>query len=202
MSDIVYLMNVDEAPKNGHDILNTREMSEHILDWVKRKVVYLTSDDTIERLVNRVPGHLMRRTAGAFTCGGTEFWMHGERVWVHPHTFAPETLQSVRHIVNTHYPEFSDSLELTNRPGLVNASLIGSQASLQERQAFGLKDGKTGIRKEIARLLTNELPDYKIRIAGEVSLDIFPQAEPYEAVRQFVTERHRGASIGHLHPFT
>ncbi|MEP3279350.1 MAG: hypothetical protein ABJN26_05975 [Stappiaceae bacterium] len=202
MSDIVYLMNVDETPASGETLLNTRAMSDHILEWVNRKVVYLTSDDTIERLVNRVPGHLMRRTAGAFTCGGTEFWMHGERVWVHPHSFSSETLEAIQIIIDDHFPEYSNSLELTNRPGLINASLIARHASLKDRQSFGLYDEEHDVRKRIADLLSEQLPQYKIRIAGEVSLDIFPHSEPYEAVRQFVTERHRGASIGHLHPFT
>jgi|SRR6056300_1725969 len=60
------------------------------------------------------------------------------------------------------------------RPGLVNFSIVGRNANLEERYRYIKWDERTNERDLIAKMICEALPMWDVKIAGETGIDIVP----------------------------
>ena len=61
------------------------------------------------------------------------------------------------------------------RPGLLNFSILGRNASLQERAMYKLFNSEDDERDYIARDFNELFPGYVATVAGEIGIDISPE---------------------------
>ena len=77
-------------------------------------------------------------------------------------------------------------LHIEARPGMVNFSVVGRNATLGERKLYVKHDTKHNERVNIAALFNLEFPELKAVVGGETGIDIFPKGyDKSQIIRDF-----------------
>ena len=150
------------------------EFSKFFFDFCTENKVYLVTgsdkDKTVEQVGNVIYG-LARR---AYNCSGADVYESSKNVrrsdWKLPHsakTFLLEKLEESEFPLRT-------GLHIEERPGMINFSVVGRNATMGERKLYAKYDTKHNERNIIADLFNKEFPYMKATVGGETGLDIAP----------------------------
>ena len=72
------------------------------------------------------------------------------------------------------------------RPGMINFSTVGRNATQEERKAYSLWDAHHNERIAIAEHLRIQLPQYDVQIGGAISIDIMKKGFGKEQVLKYI----------------
>ena len=78
---------------------------------------------------------------------------------------------------------------------MVNVSIVGRDASYEERLAYFEWDKTSGERVALAQKLAMAFPDYEITAGGQISLDIVPKGLNKSVAKEAVLKRNDGAAL-------
>ena len=150
------------------------EFSKFFFDFCTENKVYLVTgsdkDKTVEQVGNVIYG-LARR---AYNCSGADVYESSKNVrrsdWKLPHsarTFLLDKLEESEFPLRT-------GLHIEERPGMINFSVVGRNATMGERKLYAKYDTKHNERNIIADLFNKKFPYMKATVGGETGLDIAP----------------------------
>tara|TARA_R110000851_G_scaffold283278_1_gene436838 strand:- start:30 stop:788 length:759 start_codon:yes stop_codon:yes gene_type:complete len=179
----IYLFDVDGTltpAKSKIDPLFRKVFQE----WAKDKEVYIVSGGTFTRLVDQLGIETVEMTDGVFPCMGNMFYQKRDQInesgyseWVimYENRFkgAKNLLRSLNsYVAKSEFP-IKTGIHLEKRPGMMNFSIVGIDATPEQRQKFKEWDGDLGERKRIVEKLGKKYPEIGFVIGGAVSIDIF-----------------------------
>lgn len=150
------------------------EFSKFFFDFCTENKVYLVTgsdkDKTVEQIGNVIYG-LARR---AYNCSGSDVYESSRNIrrsdWKLPHsakTFLLDKLEESEFPLRT-------GLHIEERPGMINFSIVGRNATIGERKLYTKYDSKHNERNTIADLFNKKFPNMKATVGGETGLDIAP----------------------------
>lgn len=150
------------------------EFSKFFFDFCTENKVYLVTgsdkDKTVEQIGNVIYG-LARR---AYNCSGADVYESSRNIrrsdWKLPHsakTFLLDKLEESEFPLRT-------GLHIEERPGMINFSIVGRNATIGERKLYTKYDSKHNERNTIADLFNKKFPNMKATVGGETGLDIAP----------------------------
>jgi phosphomannomutase len=150
------------------------EFSKFFFDFCTENKVYLVTgsdkDKTVEQVGNVIYG-LARR---AYNCSGADVYKSSKNVrrsdWKLPHsarTFLLDKLEESEFPLRT-------GLHIEERPGMINFSVVGRNATMGERKLYAKYDTKHNERNIIADLFNKQFSDMQATVGGETGLDIAP----------------------------
>ena len=110
----------------------------------------------------------------SFNCNGNDVHFYGRQVhtndWTLPEetrTWLEEKLTSSKFVLRT-------GNHIEERPGMVNFSVVGRNATMGERKLYVQFDTKTKERIRIAQEFQKFFPAIQAVVGGETGIDIFP----------------------------
>jgi phosphomannomutase len=150
------------------------EFSKFFFDFCTENKVYLVTgsdkNKTVEQIGNVIYG-LARR---AYNCSGADVYESSVNVrrspWELPHTarvFLEDKLEESSFPLRT-------GLHIEERPGMINFSIVGRNATMGERKLYAKYDTKHNERNIIADLFNKQFSDMQATVGGETGLDIAP----------------------------
>ena len=150
------------------------EFSKFFFDFCTENKVYLVTgsdkDKTVEQVGNVIYG-LARR---AYNCSGADVYESSKNIrrsdWKLPNsakTFLLDKLEESEFPLRT-------GLHIEERPGMINFSVVGRNATIGERKLYAKYDSKHNERNIIADLFNKKFPNMKATVGGETGLDIAP----------------------------
>ena len=179
----IYLFDVDGTltpAKSNIDPLFAEQLSE----WMLNKEVYIVSGGSFLRLIDQLGLSIVDKTQGVFACMGNIFYQRREQInhsgmneWniMYENKFvAPKNLyRSLNSYVakSDYHTETGNHHEV--RTGMLNFSIVGRNATMEQRHEYALYDTQHGERKRIAEKLKKKYPNMDFVIGGAVSIDIF-----------------------------
>ena len=175
----IYLFDVDGTltpPKQKAVEIFRRQFFE----WVKDKEVYLVSGGSFVRLTEQLSPEVMDSIEGVFACMGNTYYRRKKdesRAWFHEyeHKFEPskELLSDLDSAVaKSKYPT-KTGRHHENRTGMINFSIVGRNATQEQRDKYAAYDAEHKERQVIVEKLRKKHPKYDFVIGGAVSIDIF-----------------------------
>tara|TARA_A100001011_G_scaffold385744_2_gene460304 strand:+ start:15744 stop:16502 length:759 start_codon:yes stop_codon:yes gene_type:complete len=179
----IYLFDVDGTltpAKSNIDPLFAEQLSE----WMLNKEVYIVSGGSFLRLIDQLGLCIVDKTQGVFACMGNIFYQRREQInhsgmneWniMYENKFvAPKNLyRSLNSYVakSDYHTKTGNHHEV--RTGMLNFSIVGRNATMEQRHEYTLYDAQHGERKRIAEKLKKKYPNMDFVIGGAVSMDIF-----------------------------
>ena len=179
----VYLFDVDGTltpPKEK--IIPT--FAAAFLKWMKTKEVYIVSGGSFVRIVGQLGTPIATQAHGVFACMANTLYQRRDQInysgmdeWdlLYENEFvAPKNLirslnaytaKSNYHTKTGHHYE--------HRPGMLNFSIVGQNASPAQREAYVAYDAEYNERHRITQALAKKYPELDFVIGGAVSIDIF-----------------------------
>ena len=182
MADI-YLFDVDGTltPAKSHIVPSFRDS---FLKWQKDKEVYIVSGGSFVRLIDQLGVNIIDETSGVFSCMGNAFYQRRDQIndsgmneWVlvYENGFVPpkNLIRSLRSYVSKSNYHTKTGNHHEARTGMMNFSIVGRNASAEQREEYAAYDAEVGERARIATKLKNKYTELDFVIGGAVSIDIF-----------------------------
>jgi phosphomannomutase len=182
MSDI-FLFDVDGTLTVAKQKMD-KSFQKDFLTWMNDKEVYIVSGGTFERILNQVGTDVLNETSGVFACMGNVFLQRVELVndsgyseWqiVYENKFEyPKNLvRRLESIVAKSDFPVKTGRHYEERVGMINYSIVGRNATQEQRKQYEDWDAERQERKQIVEKLRKKFDALDFVIGGAVSMDIF-----------------------------
>lgn len=139
----------------------------------KNRVILVTGSDkpkTIEQVGEDIYNSCIR----VYNCNANDVWQGKSNIRTNPmilpslaHEFLSEKLSASSFPLRT-------GNHFEHRPGMVNFSIVGRNATLGERKLYVKYDTERNERHSIANLFNQLFPGFEAKVGGETGLDIAP----------------------------
>jgi len=190
----IYLFDVDGTLTAPRQVM-TDSFAEFFLDFVKREEVFLVSGSDYQKLQEQVPADILEACTGVFGCSGAQFMQGNISVYERTHKFPAELLQMVETFIASSPYEVRCGNHVEHRPGMINISVIGRDATLAERKHYHEWDMVAQERFKFAEALNSKFREYEASCGGEISIDIVPQGWNKSVVKGEVLKMFSGARL-------
>jgi len=179
----IYLFDVDGTLTPAKEKI-TKSFQHQFKKWMTDKEIYIVSGGSFERIVGQLGMDIVDNVGGVFSCMGNAFYQRREQVnssgmneWeiIYENKFVPpknlyRSLDS--YVAKSSYPVKTGNHHEV-RVGMVNFSIVGRNATPQQRKEYATYDNEHGERRRISENLSKKYPDMDFVIGGAVSMDIF-----------------------------
>ena len=148
--------------------------------------VYLVTGSDKEKTVEQIGEEIYSLAKRVYNCSGSDVWQ-GEthirsdnwRIPIHVKAWLEDKLEESSFPLRT-------GLHIEERPGMVNFSVVGRNATMGERKLYVKHDTQIGERNIIADLFNKEFKELIARPGGETGIDISPEgADKSQIVNDF-----------------
>ena len=154
------------------------------LRWMEGKEIYVVSGGSFLRLIEQLGRDIIDNVHGVFACMGNVFYQKREQVnhsgmqeWeiIYENKFVPP--KNLKRSLNSYVAKSPYHTKTGNhheiRQGMLNFSIVGRNATPEERTEYAAYDAEHGERARIAGKLRAKYPQLDFVVGGEVSMDIF-----------------------------
>ena len=169
----VFLFDVDGTLTPPREAM-TQEFVEFFTTWALNKRVFLVSGSDYNKLKQQLPWSLLESIEGVFGCMGSTF--HSAGYCLYRRSFqVPEELRSMlsEQLEQSNFPLRTGN-HMEGRPGMLNFSIVGRNASREERRAYFEYDSTHKERERIAQAINDKYDNIDAAVGGEISIDIYP----------------------------
>lgn len=192
MPERVYLFDVDGTLTHPLEEID-EEFADVFLTWLhdKNKKVYLVTGSNIEKTTKQLFGPFIDQCEGIFTCSGNQFFSKGREIYVNKMELPEGFIEDLElYLENGTMWRRKTGNHIEIRPGMVNFSTVGRNASSDLREAYYKWDETTREREDIVEYITNIYPQVEVSIGGQISVDIYPAGKNKAQVVDKLQELH------------
>ncbi len=163
-----------------------KKFHDWFLDFTKENYVYLVTGSDYPKTKEQLGNKLCMAVERVYNCSGCDVYEKGKNVfttkWKLPQearTWLNNTLDKSGFVLRT-------GLHIEDRPGMVNFSIVGRNATLGERKFYVKYDTKHNERNKIAKAFNTKFPNLMAVVGGETGIDIFQKgSDKSQIVKDF-----------------
>jgi len=151
------------------------DLQRWFLEFTYSNYVYLITGSDYPKTVEQLGKTICENAERVYNCSGNDVWERGKNIftneWHLPedaHSWLSEQLAESKFYRKT-------GLHFEHRPGMVNFSIVGRNANLEERFMYVEWDEHKKERNTIAKMFCELFPDIEARVGGETGIDIYPK---------------------------
>lgn len=153
-------------------------------DFCAKNDVYLVTGSDKEKTIEQLGEEIYSLAQRVYNCSGCDVWEGENHIrsvkWKLPHscrTWLEDKLEESKFVLRT-------GNHIEERPGMVNFSVVGRNATLGERMLYVDYDLQHNERNTIADLFNLEFADLIARPGGETGIDISPMGSDKSQILQ------------------
>ena len=169
-----FIFDVDGTLTPSRGIIDS-DFAVFFTDFCSNNDVYLVTGSDKEKTIEQVSEEVYSLCKRVYQCNGNDVW-EGERhirtnEWILPeeaHEWLSKKLQESEFSLRT-------GNHFEHRPGMVNFSVVGRNATIGERNLYVEWDKETDERKLIAFWFNARFLDLDAKVGGETGIDISPK---------------------------
>lgn len=151
------------------------EFALFFLDFCKNNHVYLVTGSDKPKTVEQIGNRLYGKAQRVYNCSGADVYEGSKNVHTSDWILPQEAHQWLENALDrSEYPVRTGN-HIEYRPGMVNFSVVGRHATIEERAHYVVYDKETNERNLIARDFNKSFPRLQAVVGGETGMDIFPK---------------------------
>ena len=168
-----------------------KKFKEFFLTFCKSNKVYLVTGSDYAKTVEQVGNDIVMSVKRLYNCSGNDIYEKGQNIktneWTLP-DLARTFLTSCEY--ESQFPLRTGN-HIEERPGLVNFSVVGRNATQEQRAEYVVYDTKENERNTIATAFNTMFPDLQATVGGETGIDIAPKgADKSQIITDFDKNDH------------
>lgn len=168
---MIYAFDVDGVLTNtGFNI--DPEFEEWFVAWSVDKQYTLITGSTFERTVEQLGSRIVEGAMMVGNCMGNSVYQQGNTVVLNEFEFTPEEQEFLMYQVDVSHFQHKATNHIVKRPGSVNFSVVGRNATIEQRQLYKQFDKEHQERVRIAKEFMQKFPRFEVYIGGDISVDI------------------------------
>ena len=170
---MIFIFDVDGTLTPSRQVI-AKEFKEYFLKFCETHDVFLVTGSDYRKTLQQLGLEICTSVKRIYNCSGSDIWEQGKNVftteWILPetcHTFLTD------HLTESAFP-LRTGLHFEHRPGMCNFSIVGRNATLEQRATYAEWDNKHNERELIAHNFNLIFPRLQATVGGEISIDIAP----------------------------
>ena len=161
----------------------------YFIDFCYANDVYLVTGSDYAKTLEQVGSNVCDAVTRIYNCNGNDVWEKGVNVRTNDWTLPEDAHEwlSVQLTESTYRTR--TGLHFEHRPGLVNFSIVGRNATVEQRADYVVYDELLDERNIIAQEFNLTFPNLQATVGGETGIDISPSgADKSQIVEDFEVE--------------
>ena len=171
-----FIFDVDGTLTPSRGAIDGR-FKEFFLEFIHDNDTYLVTGSDYSKTLEQLGPEICNSVKCIYNCSGNDIWIKGVNVkttaWElpdEPKKWLLESLSASKFVLRT-------GNHIETRPGSVNFSVVGRNATMKERQLYVAWDNESGERQRLASEFNHLFHELEARIGGETGLDIYPRGK-------------------------
>jgi len=169
------------------------------LNFTKENYVYLVTGSDYPKTVEQLGKKLCESVERVYNCSGSDVYEHGKNIYTTDWTLPDDARKWLNIKLDESRFVLRTGLHIEERPGMVNFSIVGRNATLGERKFYVKYDQEHNERNKLAKQFNKEFPNLQAVVGGETGLDIFEKGndksqiikdfDPHNDILQFFGDK-------------
>lgn len=168
-----FIFDVDGTLTPSRSKMDT-EFQRFFLDFIYANQVYLVTGSDNGKTIEQIGQDIFNNVVKVYNCNGNDVWEAGVNTytneWKITHTAKTWLTEKLE---ESDFPLRTGN-HIEERPGMVNFSIVGRNATIEERKLYVQYDQKNDERSIIAELFNKEFPTLQATVGGDTGFDIAP----------------------------
>lgn len=148
------------------------KFKEWFLDWSQDKTYYIITGSNREKTISQIGEEILLNAQISFHCLGNNIWMQDREVTVNHINLKKEEIDFLNQLINESKFYIKTGNHIEMRKGSINFSIIGKNATQEQRNKYVKYDAHFKERIEIIKHIKQTIPRLEAYIGGDVSVDI------------------------------
>jgi len=137
--------------------------------------VYLVTGSDYPKTVEQLGSSICQNVVRVYNCNGNDVWEKGNNIYTNNWTLPEDAHEWLSEQLAESKLPLRTGLHFEHRPGMVNFSVVGRNATLGERMFYIKWDNEVDERNKIAAGFNNRFPNLQATVGGDTGLDIAPR---------------------------
>lgn len=151
--------------------------------------VYLVSGSDRPKTIEQIGEYIYHQCKRVYNCSGNDVWQGDLHISSTDWKLPDDARAWLENILEQSQFPLRTGLHIEERPGMVNFSVVGRNANLEQRADYVAWDKSQNERIEIAQEFNYHFPEIEARPGGETGLDIAPRgSDKSQILRDFDQE--------------
>jgi len=180
-----FIFDVDGTLTPSRQTIDT-DFAVFFTDFCCHNDVYLVTGSDKEKTIEQISEEVYSLCKRVYQCNGNDVW-EGEKHIRTNEWILPDLARTF--LINCEYESkftIRTGNHIEERPGMVNFSIVGRNANLEERAKYVAYDTVEEERKIIADAFNIMFPDLSAKVGGETGIDISPKgSDKSQIVKDF-----------------
>ena len=140
--------------------------------FIRDKEFFFVTGSGREKTIEQLGVDLVNKCRISFHCMGNNIWIDNREISINQFVLKHEELHFLESLVNNHFFAKKTGSHIEYRKGSVNFSIVGKNASLEDRKLYSNFDKAFSDRLNIIKEITTKFPRLEAYLGGDVSIDI------------------------------
>ena len=160
---------------------------QFLLNCAKKDRLVLVTGSDSAKTIEQIGDELFRAVDYSFNCSGNVVYHRGNLIFTSDWELPEAPWQWLENqLYKSEYPwKFGRHFE--QRPGLLNFSFVGRNATGNNRTEYYEWDRRTNQRAQLCNQFNRKFPDLEAQIGGETGVDIFPKGKDKAQILDWLT---------------
>ena len=183
-----FIFDVDGTLTPSRGLID-KKFAEFFLIFCQSNDVYLVTGSDKPKTVEQLGQEIYNKCKRVYNCNGNDVWEGEENIRHNDWTLPEDAHQWLAtELTESEFP-LRTGLHFEHRPGMVNFSIVGRNATLGERKLYVEWDLKRKERDRIAHNFNQFFLDLEGKVGGETGIDIAPKgADKSQILKDFDVE--------------
>ena len=180
-----YIFDVDGTltPSRGRIDDN---FSKFFFDFCTLNKVYLVTGSDREKTIEQVGNVIYGMCKRVYNCSGSDVYVGSRNIYKHIWTLPKLARQFLEQYLEEEDFNIRTGNHIEERPGMINYSLVGRNATIRDRKAFVDWEAWNGSRSRTVKAFNIMFPELQATIGGETGIDIGPKgSDKSQILRDF-----------------
>ena len=183
-----YIFDVDGTLTPSRQKMD-EDFSRFFLHFCTMNSVYLVTGSDREKTLEQVGSLIYKTCKRVYNCSGSDVYVGSRNVYRDTWTLPILARQFLKQCVEEEDFNIRTGNHIEERPGMINYSLVGRNATMRDRKAFVDWEASNGSRRRTADAFNIMFPELQATIGGETGIDIGPKgSDKSQILRDFIKE--------------
>lgn len=164
------------------------QFKSFMMEMADRNDVYIVTGSDRDKTLEQVGEDLYNRCKIVFNCSGNDIWEQDKNVFTTKWKLSEELTAVLETALEKSKYPVKTGKHIEYRPGMVNFSIVGRNATHVERKDYHNFDNQTGERKLLAKIINKTDKTITAQVAGETGIDILERKKDKRQVMDWFSK--------------
>lgn len=149
----------------------------YFLDFCRNNMVYLVTGSDKAKTVEQLGAEIYNSCNRVYNCLGNDIWEANVNTYTTDWSLPITIREALNFLLESSQFPIRTGMHIEERPGMVNFSIVGRGATLEQRAEYVTWDRENKERIKIANALNEMFPEIQVTVGGETGVDIIQRGK-------------------------